>query len=116
MNDLRGRTCPWNTLAIWRVSSLSLIGFPLVGNGAAGVEGGVEEVSAWALLHMLNPLWKAYLVSFTSTGGVSWSTGFEGDAERAAWQSKKMGSKDSRPAEHLRMLGVTSATVEHIEL
>lgn len=44
---LRGRTCPWNTVAVWNVSKLSLIGFPLVGDGVmSGSEvsavGGVE--------------------------------------------------------------------------
>lgn len=43
-NKLRGRTCPWNTFAIWSLSKLSVVGFPLIGDGMAGkVEtGGVE--------------------------------------------------------------------------
>ena len=28
---LRGRTCPWNTCAIWRLDKLGLVGFPLIG-------------------------------------------------------------------------------------
>jgi hypothetical protein len=40
---LRGRTCPWNTLALWSVRKLSVVGFPLMGDGlgepaCAGVE------------------------------------------------------------------------------
>lgn len=41
---LQGRTCPWNTFAVWSVRDLALIGFPLVGDGH-GMErenGGVE--------------------------------------------------------------------------
>ena len=46
---LRGRTCPWNTAAIWNVSKLALIGFPLVGDGVvvspgALSSGGVEVI------------------------------------------------------------------------
>ena len=41
---LTGRTCPWNTFAIWRVQELGLIGFPLIGDGTADnrASGGVE--------------------------------------------------------------------------
>lgn len=28
---LRGRTCPWNTCAIWRLDKLGVVGFPLIG-------------------------------------------------------------------------------------
>lgn len=41
---LTGRTCPWNTFAIWRVPELGLVGFPLIGDGVGGDRaiGGVE--------------------------------------------------------------------------
>ena len=43
-NIVRGRTVPWNTLAIWKVDYLSLTGFPLIGDGTAEARniGGVE--------------------------------------------------------------------------
>lgn len=43
-NTLRGRTCPWNTCAIWDVKKLSVLGFPMVGDGIYGdrSSGGVE--------------------------------------------------------------------------
>ena len=43
-NMVRGRTVPWNTLAIWKVGFLSLTGFPLIGDGTAEAReiGGVE--------------------------------------------------------------------------
>ena len=46
-NEIRGRTTPWNTFAIWQLSKLSLIGFPLVGDGLASNRGigGVEVIS-----------------------------------------------------------------------
>ena len=56
---LRGRTCPWNTAAIWTVSKLQLVGFPLIGDGmrinAENVEGGVE-VFTFIDLHKNNIL------------------------------------------------------------
>ena len=30
---LRGRTCPWNTMAMWDVGKLALTGFPIIGDG-----------------------------------------------------------------------------------
>ncbi len=44
VHRLRGRTCPWNTFAIWSLPKISLIGFPLVGDGVGNntASGGVE--------------------------------------------------------------------------
>lgn len=44
---LRGRTCPWNTAALWNVSKLALIGFPMIGDGVPSHSGtdGVEVSS-----------------------------------------------------------------------
>lgn len=41
-NALRGRSCPWNTCALWSLRKLGLIGFPMIGDGLGQVEGGVE--------------------------------------------------------------------------
>ena len=30
---LRGRTCPWNTIAMWDISKLAITGFPLIADG-----------------------------------------------------------------------------------
>lgn len=114
---LRGRTCPWNTFAIWRVAVLGLTGFPLVADGREGVEAGVEEVSAVALLKHLRPDAKALLVAFTERSGIQWNveSAFE-DPERRAWHERKMKSKDDRPARHLELLGLPLVLVEHVEL
>jgi hypothetical protein len=42
--ELTGRTCPWNTFAIWRVRELGIVGFPLMGDGTGEDRsiGGVE--------------------------------------------------------------------------
>ena len=43
-NVVRGRSIPWNTLAIWNLDYLSLTGFPLIGDGTGNSRniGGVE--------------------------------------------------------------------------
>jgi hypothetical protein len=44
LQTIRGRTCPWNTFALWSVRDLALTGFPLVGDGEgpAHTNSGVE--------------------------------------------------------------------------
>lgn len=112
--QLRGRTCPWNTLAIWRVEYLQLLGFLAIGDGTADVEGGVEEVSTLALLLHIKPALKAILVRDT-TAEVTWNTQFD-DPVRQMYHEKKMKSKDERPARHLEILGIPEQTVFHVEL
>ncbi|KAJ1457384.1 hypothetical protein M885DRAFT_515515 [Pelagophyceae sp. CCMP2097] len=113
--ELSGVTCPWNTLALWRVSTLSLVGFPLVAEGLhAGVSGGVEEVSAIeAVRRVLRPgVARALLVAVP---GVEWETSFD-DEKRAVWHASKMASKTSRPAAQLKLFGeAQTSRVEHLE-
>eukprot|EP01036_Dinobryon_divergens_P029865 gene29865-39030_t len=87
-NVVRGRTIPWNTLAIWKVGFLALTGFPLIGDGTAVAReiGGVEEVSTINLLQLVNPQLQAIL----------------------------MKSKDERPASQMKVLGIASGTVIHL--
>lgn len=111
LQTLRGRTCPWNTFSIWTVRNLGLIGFPLVADGLGSNNGGVEEVSAINLLQSINPKLRAVLLR---TKGVEWETDFTDEA-RAAWQEKKMKSKDERPEFQMKLLqNVPRGTVEHI--
>lgn len=113
---LRGRTCPWNTCAIWDVEKLCVLGFPMVGDGVYSdrSSGGVEEVSAIAILQKLFPSWKALLVKTQSSSSQSntWNTDFQ-DSERAKYHERKMKSKDSRPGLHLEALQL-SGLVQHI--
>jgi hypothetical protein len=113
---LRGRTCPWNTFAIWRVAVLYLTGFPLIADGMDDVEAGVEEVSAYALLKHIKPSIIAYLVAESdsqSSSSLTWDTS-ELDATRREWHEKKMQSKDERPAKHLQLLGLPDVLVKHV--
>ena len=140
---LRGRTCPWNTAALWNVSKLALIGFPMVGDGVPGHVGtaGVEvssrdhfiaaqsgvqyrrlllsfciiqEVSAVAVLQQIQPHVRAVLLYME--GRVSWNVSdFDGDEERRLYHELKMTSKDYRPAAQLEALGITGkGDVQHI--
>lgn len=49
-NPLTGRTCPWNTCAMWDLEKLHLLGFPMIGDGLLdkGSETGGVEVSSIA--------------------------------------------------------------------
>jgi hypothetical protein len=44
VKSLRGRTCPWNTFAVWDMDYLSRTGFLLISDGveAGDKSGGVE--------------------------------------------------------------------------
>ena len=115
--ELTGRTTPWNTMAIWNVSKLSTTGFPMVGEGVhvesdkkTFIAGGVEEVSAIALIQ--NFMKDNAVAKLINIPGIAWEQSFEDD-ERRAWHQRKMESKESRPARHLSILGL-SGTVLHI--
>ena len=116
--DLGGCTTPWNTLALWNVSKLALTGFPMVGEGVHRSEdnnkeciaGGVEEVSAIALLQKILPTSAG--AKLTKVPGIIWENEFA-DEERRKWHESKMKSKRSRPAKHLDLLNL-NGTVHHI--
>ena len=111
VKGLRGRTCPWNTFAIWRVKYLTLFGFPLVGDGMGTKFGGVEEVTAVALAQYMYPNLKAALLQVP---GVEWHTHFD-DKMRLDHHKAKMESKDSRPQKQLETLGLVGCgSVNHI--
>ena len=109
--SLRGRSCPWNTFAIWSLPFLTLTGFPMIGDGHGPCAGGVEEVSAISLLQHINPQLKALLVRLP---GIEWNTTFE-DTQRAQWHERKMSSKNERPARQLDILGVKGGVVHHVD-
>ena len=124
-----GMTAPWNTLALWRMSHLGLMGFPLVAEGLYA-DGGVEEVSAIEALRRVAPQKsKAFLIKLSD---VNWQTTFD-DPKRQEWHTRKMASKvtptasslilfsqGTRAAAHLALLGDapsgTLATVAHMDL
>ena len=108
---LRGRTCPWNTFAIWVTSRLALTGFPMVGDGIDSSEnGGVEEVTAINLLQLINPKLQCILVK---TREIEWNVDFD-DPERLAYHEKKMKSKDERPQTQLTLLNIPHGNVSHM--
>ncbi len=133
IQSLTGVTTPWNTLAVWNLAKLNLIGFPLVADGlhtlfvdddndnteqqgtrTKRAPAGVEEVSAIALLqHLLGPTHaKAKLVPLLPDD-TSWDQDFNGIKERQAWHETKMKSKVERPAVHLKLLNLHDGVVEH---
>jgi len=102
-----GVTSPWNTLALWRVATLALVGFPLVSDGVfPAADGGVEEAAAIECLSRIVPAKAtAYLVRLDD---VEWNTTFT-DPKRAEWHAKKMASKASRAAAQAALLGEAPA-------
>jgi hypothetical protein len=106
---LNGRTCPWNTLAVWNVPKLVITGFLPVSD--MGTTAGVEECAAIAVHQQLFPYSRAKLVKLDD---VQWQDGFNDDEERRQWHQRKMNSKVERAAAQLKLLQlVDAATVEH---
>jgi hypothetical protein len=114
---LSGTTTPWNTLALWHVPTLALVGFVGVAEGldvASGrSDGGVEEVTTIALLQHLAPAGRRG-AKLVAVPGLAWATAFEGDDERRAWHARKMASKAARPAAQMaRLPGLPAGSVTH---
>lgn len=114
--ELNGRTCPWNTAAMWNLKKLGLCGFPLVAEGILKKEGnyvagGIEEFSTILLQQKIFPpeQMKAKLVRVT---GVEWEQTFE-DEERRQWHETKMKSKFTRAEAHRELLGGSKGFVIH---
>lgn len=112
--ELTGATTPWNTLALWDLTQLAKIGFPLVGDGLkiAGSVAGVEEVSAIAMYQRVFP--NTSRAKVVRVPGVDWHVTTFDDDERRQWQQKKMASKLQRPAAQIKHLGIPAGSVHHI--
>jgi hypothetical protein len=89
---LGGRTCPWNTLCIWNVNKLALVGFPLVSDMPPTA--GIEEVATVAILQTLLGSNRAKC-KLVKVPDISWNETFD-DPERQAWHEQKMASKAER--------------------
>jgi hypothetical protein len=114
--DLNGRTCPWNTSAMWNLNKLALLGFPLVADGlhqqedGTPVAAGIEEFATVLLHQRMDPGGsKAKLVKVV---GVEWEQDFE-DEERRKWHEAKMKSKVTRAEVHRSLLGGGKGKVIH---
>ena len=107
---LGGRTCPWNTLSVWKARTLALTGFQLVSDGHLTEEPsyGIEEVVAAALLQKLHPPSTVKLIQLE---GVEWNQDFS-DPERKKWHEEKMQSKTIRARRQMELMGL-SGVVEH---
>ncbi len=110
--QLNGWTTPWNTLALWNIEKLGLIGFLSISSGnLEDIPGGVEEVVTISLLQSLKQnQMKAKVVNLDS---VVWSTTWDCD-QREAYHKQKMESKDKRSKIQLEKLGIKAGIVETI--
>ena len=109
--ELTGRTCPWNTFALWNLPKLSLTGFLQVSEGLHREEGigGIEEVCTIATLQKVlsHNTCKAKLVKIDSPAMVEWGQDFKEDEGRREWHERKMQSKDSRARKQLDLMGLS---------
>lgn len=106
---LNGRTAPWNTLSVWDLSKLSMVGFACISD--IGKNAGIEECVAIAILQKLYPGSTACLVKVDDT---RWDAeSFQDDEERKKWHEQKMKSKLDRAAWQLEQLNL-SGTVIHL--
>jgi hypothetical protein len=116
---LNGRTCPWNTLAIWNLNKLALVGFPLVSEGihrdqsGAPVAAGIEEV-ATVLLHQKIHGALHNRAKLVKVDGVEWEEDFRGDEKRKQWHEVKMKSKHDRAEVQRYLLGGIEGVVYHL--
>mmetsp|Transcript_1637 Transcript_1637/g.2983 ORF Transcript_1637/g.2983 Transcript_1637/m.2983 type:complete len:381 (+) Transcript_1637:74-1216(+) len=116
--ELNGRTCPWNTLAIWNLNKLALVGFPLVSEGihqinGKPVAGGIEEV-ATVLLHQKIHGAIHNRAKLVKVNGVEWEEDFEEDEKRKQWHEEKMKSKYERAEAQRSLLGGLDGIVFHL--
>ncbi|CAE6470363.1 unnamed protein product [Rhizoctonia solani] len=114
---LTGRTCPWNTLAIWNVSKLARTGFLLTSEtNTPPNSSAIEEAPTIALHQKLFPgQSRALLVRFEAEDG--WGTAWT-DPARAEWHARKMASKDTSAAAHISNIGLAGSVtiVEHVQI
>ncbi|TMW56585.1 hypothetical protein Poli38472_006595 [Pythium oligandrum] len=111
---LTGLTTPWNTLAVWDLTLLAKVGFPLVGEGLRidGNAAGVEEVSTIALYQSLYP--DQTRAKVIQVPGLEWQVDSFDDPERQRWQERKMQSKLERPAKQMEYLSIPTGQVYHL--
>jgi hypothetical protein len=106
--DLNGRTCPWNTLALWNLEKM-LIGFPLLADGVhkmddgSSIAAGIEEFST-ILIHQKVLGIEKTKAKLVKVQGIEWEQSFD-DEERKKWHEAKMKSKLSRAEMHRDALG-----------
>jgi hypothetical protein len=102
--ELNGRTCPWNTLALWNARKLQRTGFVL--GSDLGASAGVEEVAAVALQQKLFSA-KTTKAKLVRVAEIEWQEAFEEDPKRKQWHDQKMSSKLERAGLQLQALSLT---------
>lgn len=109
-----GREVPWNTFALWNLSLISRLGFPLIGDAlfnpkAAGVEE-VATISVYQKMYGAEHA-KAKLISVP---GIRWNVSHF-NVERMKRHKEKMKSKEERAALQLKWAKLPRPFVWHIK-
>ncbi|KAL7479635.1 hypothetical protein ACHAW6_005400 [Cyclotella cf. meneghiniana] len=115
--ELTGRTCPWNTFALWNLPKLSLTGFLQVSEGLHDTTGeasaGIEEACTIATLQRIlqQDTVKAKLVKIHPPAEVEWGQDFKNDEARREWHERKMQSKEVRAKRQLDLMGLSGVVI-----
>jgi len=112
---LRGRTCPWNTMALWSVAKMSRGFFHTISDGdeTLKVAAGIEEVVAISLQQHRSGGATNSKAALVQVPGTDWQTDFT-DAARWKSHEEKMSSKDTRAESQLKALGIRGGGVWHL--
>ena len=104
---LNGRTCPWNTLAVWNVQKLKLTGFVLCSD--LGSSAGVEECAAIGIQQKLFGKTNT-IAKLVKLNEINWEESFDFDQERQKWHEQKMNSKLQRANTQFQLLNFNTTT------
>lgn len=109
---LDGWTTPWNTLALWNIEKLGLVGFLSISSGnLENIPGGIEEVVTISLLQQLKK--NSMNAKLVPLDNLQWHTNFD-SLERERYHKQKMASKEERSKIQLAKLGLEAGEVEII--
>lgn len=109
-----GREVPWNTFALWNLSFLSRIGFPLIGDALFNPKAaGVEEVSTIAVYQKIYGTQHAK-AKLIAVPGITWDVSHL-NSVRMKRHKEKMSSKEQRPILQLKWAELPRPVVWHVK-
>lgn len=113
--EANGAQIPWNTYVLWNKQLVST-GFILIGDSPYDEKNaGVEELATMALHHHLWPNRAEVVMLAEPSMSNQWDqAGW--DQDRKEKHATKIASKSSRPATHLKALGLPGPDVLHLDL
>nr|CCA20807.1 conserved hypothetical protein [Albugo laibachii Nc14] len=114
---LDGCTSPWNTFAMWNLTLLAKIGFPLICEGVKcdRSTAGIEEVATITLFQKLYPLQSNAKLIQLPDAAFTWNVDQWTDESRQKWHDEKMRRKIWRAERQLEHFALdTKGAVLHL--